>query len=133
MALAKRKMRGGISDQTRRGSTPTMKNTRQGFGGANEHPKKNGADVRPPEGVWGAGRSAPREGRRNGVPSMVGAMHQQDICITYCSRSAAEVFKYHVVRQLIENGRLSGLPIEAIPLEDCGRKAPAGVTRAPDL
>lgn len=49
---------------------PTMKNTRQGGQGGSpmRTPQKIGADVRPIEGVWGADRSAPREGRRALAP-----------------------------------------------------------------
>lgn len=48
----------------------TMKNTSPGvWGAAMSGPKKNAAAVPPPEGVRGAGRSAPRERRRGEAPS----------------------------------------------------------------
>lgn len=48
----------------------TMKNTSLGvWGAAMSDPKKNAAAVPPPEGVRGAGRSAPRERRRGEAPS----------------------------------------------------------------
>lgn len=48
----------------------TMKNTSLGvWGAAMSGPRKNAAAVPPPEGVRGAGRSAPRDGRRGEAPS----------------------------------------------------------------
>lgn len=48
----------------------TMKNTSLGvWGAAMSGPRKNVAAVPPPEGVRGAGRSAPRERRRGEAPS----------------------------------------------------------------
>ena len=66
------------SHQTR---TPdnTMKNTSLGvWGAAMSGPKKNAAAVPPPEGVRGAGRSAPREGRRGEAPSTAPASSAND-------------------------------------------------------
>lgn len=57
----------------------TMKNTSLGvWGAAMSGPRKNAAAVPPPEGVRGAGRSAPREGRRGEAPSTAPASSAYD-------------------------------------------------------
>lgn len=57
----------------------TMKNTSLGvWGAAMSGPKKNVAAVPPPEGVRGAGRSAPRERRRGEAPSTAPAHSAYD-------------------------------------------------------
>jgi len=66
----------------------TMKNTSLGvWGAAMSGPRKNAAAVPPPEGVRGAGRSAPRDGRSTvrrehdtsiGIPRRVSADPRRD-------------------------------------------------------
>lgn len=109
----------------------TMKNTSLGvWGAAMSGPRKNVAAVPPPEGVRGAGRSAPRERRRGEAPSTAPANSAYNHSMLALLRCGSRK----------KPARLSGLPLRAvhggawaIQQPKLSKKTPTKVTRACDL